>query len=168
MEQKLTLRSSLRYLKGVGPERLKILGKLGLEALEDIFYFFPRRYENRSPITPIASLLPGEKVCTQGTVAARALIRTRYGQSIFRLSLTDMGSTLFAVWFKQPYLLKVFSLQSRVTLYGKAEREGRHFKMVHPEFELTAPGTVSAHNGRIVPIYSLTEDLYQKSLLFGQ
>src|SRR3989338_8896284 len=158
MEQKLTLRSSLRYLKGVGPERLRVLEKLGLRVLEDLFYFFPRRYENRSPIISIAALTPGEKICTQGTVASRALIRTRHGQSIFRLVLTDMGATLFGVWFKQPYLLKVFAPKSRVTLYGKAEREGRHFKMVHPEFELAVPGGASAHNGRIVPVYPLTED----------
>ncbi len=164
MDQNVTLKTPVRYLKGVGPERQKVLGRLGLHAMEDLFYFFPRRYEDRSPIRTISELTVGEKECVQGTVTSRGLIRTRHGQTIFRLVLSDGHSTLIASWFNQPYLSKVFLPKSNVILYGMVEREGRHVQMIHPEYEIAAASDQTVHSGRIVPIYPLTEDLSQKGI----
>ncbi|MGH7198215.1 MAG: ATP-dependent DNA helicase RecG [Candidatus Omnitrophota bacterium] len=164
MDQKITLKTPVRYLKGVGPERHKVLARLGLHTMGDLFTFFPRRYENRSPIKSIPELTVGEKECVRGVVASRGLIRTRHGQTIFRLVLSDGGANLFASWFNQPYLSKVFLPKSAVILYGRVEREGRHFQMVHPEYEIAAAGGQTVHSGRIVPIYPLTEDLSQKGI----
>ncbi|HTL70753.1 MAG TPA: DEAD/DEAH box helicase, partial [Candidatus Eisenbacteria bacterium] len=165
-EPAVTLGTSLRYLKGVGPERHKTLGRLGLETLEDLLYFFPRRYENRGPVKGVRELTPGEKECVQATVLSKGLIRTRYGHSIFRLVAADAGGSFTAVWFNQPYLAKVFLPKTRVLFYGKAETEGSRLKMTHPEYEILPPAGPfeSIHGGRIVPIYPLTEDLSQKGL----
>jgi ATP-dependent DNA helicase RecG len=170
MDQKTSLKTPVRYLKGVGPERQKVLERLGLRTIGDLFTFFPRRHEDRSPIRTVSELSAGEKACVRGTVTSRGLIRTRHGKSIFRLVVSDGRSTLIASWFNQPYLLKVFPPKSSVTLYGMVEKEGRHLQMIHPEYELAAAGAQTVHSGRIVPVYPLTEDLSQKAmrqLLFG-
>ncbi len=168
MDPQLTLKSPLRYLKGVGPERHKVLQRLGLETVEDLFYFFPRRYEDRGPVRAIRELVPGEKGCTQGVIASSGLVRTRYGQVIFRAAVRDVGGMLQALWFNQAYLGKILVPRARVILYGRAETNGRTgVRMVHPEYEVLSPGTDpsgSIHSGRIVPIYPLTEDLSQKGL----
>ena len=166
MDTKISLKTSVQYLKGVGPERYKILTRLGLYTLSDLFYFFPRRYEDRAPIKTVAALTGEEKECVRGTVQSRGLIRTKHGQSIFRIVVTDGKETLFASWFNQPYLTKVFLPKTKITLYGKAEKEGKHFQMIHPEYEIIpAEGSSQmVHSGRIVPIYPLTEDLSQKGL----
>ena len=44
-EKKLSL--PLSALKGVGPRRSALLERLGLRTLEDLLFFFPRRYEDR-------------------------------------------------------------------------------------------------------------------------
>lgn len=160
-------------MKGVGPERSKTLARLGLFTIEDALYFFPRRYENRFPIKKISEISLEDKECVAGYVQSRGLIRTRHGQTIFRAVLSDgpaaqslSASRLFGVWFNQPYLGKVILPKAKVVFYGKAEREGRHFQMTHPEYEiLTADnGSQTVHSGRIVPIYPLTEDLSQKGI----
>ncbi len=165
MEQKLTLDSPLRYLKGVGPERHKTLSRLGLFSLNDVFYFFPRRHEDRTDVKKVSEAGPGEKQCVRGSVLGRGLMRTRYGQSIFKVVLSDGKATLSVLWFNQPYLQKVFSPKTEVTFCGKVDGSGTRLKMVHPEYEIHAPAGASAvHSGRIVPIYPLTEDLSQKGL----
>ncbi len=158
----VTLKTSPRYLKGVGPERSALLTRLDLHTLEDLFYFFPRRYEDRRQVKSVSDLMVGKKECAAGIVSSRGLIRTRKGQTIFKVVVSDKKGHLFAVWFNQSYLVKVFLPRSKVVLYGKVEKEGRHFQMVHPEYEFS--GSENVHSGRIVPIYSLTEDLYQKSI----
>ncbi len=163
---KVNLKTSVRTLKGVGPERTKILSRLGLHTLEDLFYFFPRRYEDRSPIKTISELSLGEKECVQGVVSSRVLIRTKHGQTIFRAVISDGQATLVASWFNQPYLRKVFMPKANVLFYGLAEKEGKRLRMIHPEYEIfEGPGPAeTVHSGRIVPIYPLTEDLSQKGI----
>ncbi len=166
MEYKTTLKTPIRYLKGVGPERDKVLSKLGLRTLADLFYFFPRRYEDRSHLKKIRELVPGEKECVRGIVSSRSLIRTKHGQSILKIVLTDAMTPLFASWFNQPYLSKVLLPNREVVLYGKVEKEGKHFHMIHPEYEIITDTAkpLLVHSGRIVPVYPLTEDLSQKGI----
>ncbi len=163
----LKLESPLRFLKGVGPEREKAFARIGLKTVLDLFHYYPRRYENRAPVKPVREAVPGEKECVQGSVTSKGFIRTRGGPGLFRLVLGDAaGGALFGTWFNMPYLSNVFKTGSQVALYGRVEREGRNFKMTHPEYEIVSetPGTPNVHIGRIVPVYPLTEDLRQKGL----
>lgn len=54
------LNTNVRYIKGIGETRAKALEKLGVRTLRDLIGFFPRRYEDRSVIYPIAELPVGE------------------------------------------------------------------------------------------------------------
>ena len=46
--------TNIQYLKGVGEKRAQLLSKLGLNSLDALLRYFPRRYEDWSAITPIA------------------------------------------------------------------------------------------------------------------
>ena len=63
---------SARYIKGVGPDRLQLLKRIGINTVKDALMYFPRRYEDRSNIKPVSEL-QGTKVdqivigsCTNG------------------------------------------------------------------------------------------------------
>lgn len=161
----VALDTPVRYLKGIGPERSKLLEKLGLECLEEVLYFFPRRYENRAPVKLVGRLdAAGEKECAIGRVTAKNVTRTKTGLTAFRLSLSDGRTTLYASWYHMPYLSKVFEPGAAVAVYGKAERHGSRLEMIHPDYEIIEKGKAAVHVGRIVPVYPLTEDLGQKGL----
>ena len=53
------LQKPLTSFRGVGPQRSRLLAALGLVVVEDLLWFFPRRYEDRRHVAAIASLLPG-------------------------------------------------------------------------------------------------------------
>ncbi len=42
------LATPVQYLKGVGPARAELLDRLGLHALRDLLFFFPRDYQDIS------------------------------------------------------------------------------------------------------------------------
>ena len=48
----LTLSSEVKYLKGVGPARSELLAARGIHTVEDLLYYTPFRYEDRTRITP--------------------------------------------------------------------------------------------------------------------
>ena len=37
--------TSIQYLKGIGPKRAKSFTARGVNTIEDLLYYFPRRYE---------------------------------------------------------------------------------------------------------------------------
>ena len=43
----IDLKQSVQYVKGVGPNNVTLLQKLGINTLEDLITFFPRNYEDR-------------------------------------------------------------------------------------------------------------------------
>src|SRR2546425_11853571 len=76
-----------QYVKGVGPARAVQLARLGLHTVEDLLYHAPHRYEDRSHLASIASLVPGQKQTTEGVVLA--LSEKRHGSYQFVAALSD-------------------------------------------------------------------------------
>ena len=53
------LATPLQFLKGVGPERAKLLARKGLETVDDALFFVPIRHEDRTRFTPLSALRLG-------------------------------------------------------------------------------------------------------------
>ena len=156
----------LQYLKGVGPQRSNLLSRLGLETVADALLFVPRRYEDRSHLTPFRDLRVGESLCSAGTVAGVSPPPPGSRRQPLQVLLRDPTGYLAAVFFNQPYLVNTFKRGQQVVLYGKVVRFRRGpLQMVHPEFELVEDEEDDLlHTGRLVPIYPLTEGLAQRPL----
>ena len=157
----------LKFVKGVGPQRGKLLSRLGLATVEDALFYFPRRYEDRSQLTPFRRLKVGESQSCSGLVIGISPPPPGNTRLPFQVLFRDETGYLSAVWFRQPYLQKVFRRGQRVILYGKVT----HFRagplqMQHPDFEIVEEGEEDEriHMGRLVPVYPLTEGLTQRPL----
>ncbi|MDR0886173.1 MAG: hypothetical protein LBN22_07445, partial [Clostridiales Family XIII bacterium] len=53
------MRAKLSVLKGIGPKKVALYRKLGIENLQDLLNFYPVRYEDRRRIYKIAELRTG-------------------------------------------------------------------------------------------------------------
>lgn len=162
--QEKTLQTPVRYFKGVGPKRADELARLGMHTAEDVLYYLPSRYEDRSNFTRIRDLKIGEPQTVQGEVVTVTSRRTKSGLAMFQIAITDRTGSVHAVWFNQPYLKDYFRRGQKVVLYGKVELYDK-VQIVSPEYEiLKGDGADSIHIGRIVPIYPSTSQLTQKYL----
>ena len=155
----------IQYLKGVGPKRAKLLAKMGINKVEDLLYYFPCRYEERTHFSPIAELKENELQVIKGEVVAsseRKFFRRRR-LSIIEVIAGDTTGKICCVWFNQGYLKEYFKIGTTLILYGKIERYGNRLQMNSPEFEIFSEGCDESLNiGRIVPIYSLPEGFTQR------
>jgi len=163
----LTLTTEVKYLKGVGPARAEILASHAIHVVEDLLYYTPFRYEDRTRVTPIRNLVPGQTATILARVLTAGLMRTRSGMYIYDLSAADASTAqargmIRCKWFNAAYLEKnkVFRPGQRVFFYGKAEidRYGTgNLQIIQPQFEILpegeAPGGDSLEVGRVVPIY---------------
>ena len=158
--------TSAQYIKGVGPDRLRVLKRLGISTIKDCLWYFPRRYEDRSDLRPISSLKLDEFQTIKGRVMKSSIFRTRKGMTIFQLTVGDETGTISCLWFHQPYMKRYFKQDDSVILYGKVQKN-RGLQIIHPEYEIIRPGDdehQAIHTARIVPIYPLVSGVNQRML----
>jgi ATP-dependent DNA helicase RecG len=168
----------LQFVKGVGPRRAAEFARVGLTTVEDLLLRFPRRYENRAGLTPIASLRPGQTATVVGEVLSSGVRTTRRpGFRLFEVVVRDTSGAIRAVFPNQAFLKDVFRPHQQVVLYGLLEYRSGGLQFTNAEYEIVrgeiADGAeaddVTVHTGRIVPIYekigSVTTRM-QRSLIF--
>jgi ATP-dependent DNA helicase RecG len=157
------LDTPLQYLRGVGPQRARLLERLGLRTVRDALDHFPRDYQDRRAPVPFQALPLGEAGLVQGTVFGVAA-PPRGSRAPVQVTFRDQSGYFTAVWFGRPYLAQVFRRNQRVVLYGrKGYAKDRRIVLEGPDFEIVEEDDVpSIHMGRLVPVYSLTEGLFQR------
>ncbi|MDD2689352.1 MAG: DNA helicase RecG, partial [Candidatus Omnitrophica bacterium] len=164
---KKPLDTPIRYLKGIGPKREKSFKRLGINSVDDLLYYFPRRYEDRTKFTLIAKLIEGQVQTVRAKILSkveRRIFRRRQ-LNIIEVIVADASSKLSCVWFNQPYLKEYLKIGSSLILYGKTERYGSRLQMNSAEFEVISDsGDDSLNMARIVPIYTLPEGFTQRNL----
>ncbi len=154
----------IRYAKGVGPRRARLLDKLGVVTIEDAFWFLPWRYEDWSEILPIHQLQSNMKVTISGKVTSCQLRRTsRKGLVIVTISVNDGTGTLEAVFFNQPFLEQTFVVGTPLVLHGEISTGKSSFaplRMQGPQYELLR-SDMNAGKGlsRLVPVYHETKGI---------
>lgn len=157
---------SVQYVKGVGPARKKLFARLGIESIEDLLYFFPRRYEDRRNLTPIAKLKVGEWYTVSGKILAKSSRRSWYTKKhVSEMTMEDDSGKISCIWFNRPYLDRYFVADKSVVCYGKVDIYKDRLQMVSPEYEiLESEDDEGLSLKRIVPIYSLTRGVTQRHL----
>ena len=165
-EESALLSRPLDSIRGVGPRTASLLARKNLATVEDLLYFIPRRYEDRRKVCRISETVPGIKATVSGKIIL-ADIRFFGRRKIFEATIDDGHGTLKAKWFKgrEAFLRGVFRPGNRVILTGEVGGFPFEKEMVHPDFEiLDDKEDQLLHFKRIVPVYSETEGLHQKTL----
>jgi ATP-dependent DNA helicase RecG len=157
----------IQFLKGIGPKRAQSFAKHGINNVEDLFYYFPRRYEDRTKFVSIAMLQEGEPQTIKASVMVSNERRSwrRRGFSITQAMLDDKTGRLECVWFNQPYIKQYLQPQAEVILYGVPSHYAGRLQMSNPEFEIVSEDTKdeSLNIGRIVPVYTVPSGIGQRS-----
>ena len=153
------LSTDIQYIKGIGPQRAKALGKLGIATLQDLISWFPRRYEDRTALRTIAQLQPGETACVAAMVAAPpALSHIRRGLDLVKLRAVDETGVLEVTFFNQTWLKNQLRQGETYVFCGRTEGSLLHRRMASPIVEPLGRREATC---RIVPIYPLTAGVSQ-------
>ena len=155
------LSADVRYIKGVGEQRAKALARLGVRTLGDLLNYFPRAYEDRTAVRPIAELALDETACVRAMVAAEPrLTRVRRGLDLVKLRIVDESGSADVTFFNQSYVRDQLVPGESYVFYGKAGGNLLRKTFTNPVFEREdRAGTVT---GRILPLYRLTHGISNK------
>ncbi len=157
------LEDSIRFVKGIGPKKAALFEKLHIRTLRDALETYPRDYEDRTKITPIAD------IAEDGKYAIRAVVGTepktthiRKGMTLVKCTIFDESGSLPVTYFNNPYAAALLRVGQEYVFYGRVQLNGHARMLVSPQSEKVSPDAV--HPGRIVPVYPLTAGLTQRDM----
>ncbi len=155
------LKTPIQYLKGVGPKLAKVMKKVGVETIEDLIFYFPREYEDRTKLKKIAELQSSPFEIINATVERVNHNFTRNRYSVLKVKLSDKTGTINAVWFNQPFLMKLFRPGMKIFVSGRIEQSefDGDLQLSVREFEVD-----TGENLKFIPRYNLTKGLYPKKI----
>lgn len=161
--------TSIQFLKGVGPKRAELFGRLGVETLDDLLFYFPRKWEDRRlPARRELSPLLDPSPLIRGTIKSIRDMHTSSSLRIFKVVLETPDGEAEASFFKRHNpRFDVFALLRKdlkpgrvVWITGTPDDPLFLTRLRADEYYADDDAdALKMHVGRIVPVYPLTEGL---------
>ena len=156
------LKQDVKYVKGVGPNKVKLLNKLDIFTLKDLITYYPRDYEDRSVITNLKDTKDGEKYTIEVTSLTDVNIRyLNRNKNLEKLLVKDDTDSCIVTWFNQPYIKDSIKKGEKYRFFGKISRKNGIIELNSPTYDKVGN---NKNTGKIIPIYPLTNSLTQNSL----
>ena len=160
-----SMQTEIAYLKGVGPERARLLKEeLNIKTFQDLLHFFPNRYIDRSRFHPINQLPnTNAEVQIKGVITSIECVQQKRGKRMVAHFQDETGS-MQLVWFRgYQWLRDSMRLNQPYVIFGRINWFKGQASMPHPEMELEhvfQQGVKAA----FYPIYPSSEKLINKGV----
>tara|TARA_B100001248_G_scaffold116840_2_gene87429 strand:+ start:2747 stop:4810 length:2064 start_codon:yes stop_codon:yes gene_type:complete len=152
--------TDLLDLKGVGEKGLIKLNKIGIRTVEDLLFHLPIRYQDKTKLTKISDLEPGNKYFIEGVVEKSNIIF--YKKRMFLVRLSDSsGFIQLRFFYFNKSQMRNFSEGQKVRCYGELRLANKVKEMVHPECEFIDRNNIKKLDEYLTPVYPITEGLQQ-------
>lgn len=160
-ETKLTPAGEVKLstLSGVGPKIAEKLTLRGLVTLQDLWLHLPLRYEDRTKISDISDLIPGEPAQIEGRV--EAVERGFRYRPILRVAIGDDSRSTLTIRFFHfgGAQAQQFIVGRRIRCYGDARPGAHGLEMVHPSYRFLLDSDEAPLHDRLDPVYPSIEGL---------
>lgn len=159
----MNLQDSVGVIKGVGPKKLEKLNSLNIETVEDLLFYFPRTYEDRTTFLNLKDV--------QGEVKASFKVRVtgvnrnsyiRRNMHILSFDVEDETGKGTMTFFNQPFLKNSIKIGGIYNVYGKVVRERFITKISSPIAERAGE---NLKTGGIVPKYALKKGVTNNEIV---
>ena len=145
-------------LKGVGAARAKQLENLNIRTLGDLICHFPRGYEDRTKLVPIAGLQVDVPACFRAVVMTTPrTAHIRKGMDLTKVSVADHSGRINLTFFNSKYAAEALQYGAEYIFYGTVSGDYGGYGITNPVFE--TPDSRPVATRRIMPIYPLTAGL---------
>ena len=156
------MNEQLQSIKGVGPQRVKQLHKLGITSVTGLLHYFPRTFEDRRQVYSVHEAPVGETAGITGRVVRVSEKRPRPRMHILTVTVSDGIRQINLVFFNQAYKKNFYKSGQQIYAYGKLEHAYGNLQMNSPQIEILEEGQTIDRG--IVPVYGLTEGMKQWSI----
>ena len=156
-------RQSVALLTGVGARLAEKLQRLNIFLVRDLWLHMPLRYENRSKITAVKDLMPGQKALIFGRLIHAQSFRTKKASMV--LTLADQTGVVYLYFYHfTPAQQKLYPLGCKLTAYAEVRKGRRGYELHHPDLTLITENRLPLLPAHFIPVYPTTAGLHQRVL----
>lgn len=158
-------KNPLAALKGVGPRIAEKLANKGITALEDLWFYLPRHYEDRTVLSPLSGLANGMMVLTQGRI--ETVEKSYRGRPMLKVWISDtQGHVLMLRFFHfRQTQVQQFALGKWIRCYGTVRLGPQGYEIAHPSYSVFDDLDFSpALSTTLDPIYPAIEGIGPEQL----
>jgi len=124
-------------LRGVGPERARALGEIGIETILDLLTHYPRRYLDKTRQSSIRDAQVDEQLWVFGRVVSSSTVQGRgRGKARTELRITDGSGYLRVTFFNQPWRARQLPEGTEAMFFGKVTAFRGQKQLANPEVDL--------------------------------
>ena len=152
---------SVLSLKGVGPQMAEKLARLHVHSVQDVLFHLPHRYEDRTSVTAIGSLLHSASAVVVGQIELAQVVFGRRRSLLVSIS-DGTGSLIIRMFYFSRAQEKNFRRGHWVRCFGEARRGAKGLEMIHPEYRITTEEPEGGLDKTLTPVYPTTEGISQK------
>lgn len=152
----------LQWIKGIGPKRAEALAKAGITGVEDILTHFPRRYIDARTLVPIAKLHDHlwHSVAVRGQVIEVKHYKHRMPHRTEIILRDKSNALLKLVYFAYAdYVAKQYEVGDDLLVIGYVGFYRGDAQIVHPELVEKLAEDTPLTEGKMLPVYPMTEAL---------
>jgi ATP-dependent DNA helicase RecG len=151
-------------LRGVGPALARTLDeRLGLRTVQDVLFYLPLRYEDRTRVVPIGTLRNGDRGVIEGEVQLAEIVFRRRRALLVRIADGSGFLTLRFFHFSAAQH-EGLARGTRLRCYGEVRMGPAGPEIVHPEYRRIAADAALQPPESLTPIYPATEGVQQGRL----
>ncbi|HBK55463.1 MAG TPA: ATP-dependent DNA helicase RecG [Xanthomonadales bacterium] len=151
--------ASLADLAGIGARLAEKLAARGFHRVRDLWLHLPRRYEDRTRLTAVRSLRPGEAAQVEGQV--EAVERSFRSRPVLKVALDDgSGATLVLRFFHfRAAQVGQFQHGRRLRVFGTVRAGQFGPEMVHPSYRWLDDQEPPELSRGLTPVYPAIEGI---------
>lgn len=149
-----SLNSPIDEIKGVGPKIKSQLELIGINNVEDALFLLPKSYENRTKLTQIKDLIPGQPFQVEGEIIESKIYYP--GRRAFYAKITDgTGFLQIRLFFFSQQQAKSFEKGLSIRIYGVIRNTGNKLEVFHPSYKIFNSKFRPPLDDTLTPVYSL-------------
>lgn len=148
---------SIRDIKGIGEKTERLFRKLGIQTVEDLLEFYPRKFDVYEPIQPVAKAAEGKVIAIEVSLVSRPKLSRVRNLKIISCIMRDSTGQLPVTWFNMPYLQRSLKMGMHYILRGKTTVKNGRLQMQQPQILNRQEYANLLH--QMQPIYPLTAGL---------
>ena len=148
----------------MGPSIAAKLEKLGMQTAFDLLLHLPLRWQDRTRITPIGALQPGDSCVVQGEILHTEITIRKRRMLLVQIS-DGTGMRLMLRYFRFSKAQQDNLPKGKIIrVFGEVRRSAVGFEMIHPEVRRVDTDKPAQLEESLTPVYPATEGLSQNKL----
>lgn len=136
------------------------LARLHVATIQDVLFHLPHRYEDRTSVTEIGSLLHSHSAVIIAQVEASQVVFGRRRSLVVKVH-DGTGMLTIRLFYFNRTQQNSFKRGAWVRCFGEARRGANGLEMIHPEYRISSQQPQGGMDKNLTPVYPTTEGISQ-------